>query len=308
MSGAPPTGGGDLVDPAFLAAHPLPDPGHATDKTDRGTILVVGGSAQTPGAVLLAGLAALRVGAGKLQLATVRSAAAHLAAAMPEARVVALEETADGEIAPGAAARLESLVRAAHAVVVGPGMMDERGAADLAAALFDLSDTASFLVDAAAFTGLADRPEAMRRLGGRLVATPHAGEMAAFLAMSKDDVAADPHAAGCRAAQAVGGSVIMKGGDTHVCAHDGPAAFCRGGGVGLATSGSGDVLAGIVGGLLARGASPALAARWGTFLHAEAGRRLAARIGRLGFLARELADVLPGLLEAPGPQGADPVP
>src|SRR3954469_9661427 len=83
-----------------LARHPLPDHGDETDKGERGTVLVVGGTAETPGSMLLCGIAALRAGAGRLQLATVRGSASALAVALPEARVIALEETAQGAISP----------------------------------------------------------------------------------------------------------------------------------------------------------------------------------------------------------------
>ncbi|WP_061929980.1 NAD(P)H-hydrate dehydratase [Aureimonas sp. AU22] len=284
------------VTASFLRGHPLPDPGEATDKGERGTILIVAGNARTPGTALLAGTAALRVGAGKLQIATARSTAPHVATAMPEALVVGLAETADGEIDPGDAAQLTSLAASAHAIVVGPGFLDEDGAAKLACALFDAAPDARFLVDAGALTGLRNQREALQALRGRLVITPHAGEMATFLGISKDEVTADPRAAGHRAASTCDAVVVMKGGDTHICLADGTASQCEGGGVGLATSGSGDVLAGVIGGLLARGAPPLMAARWGTHLHAEAGRQLARTRGRLGFLARELTDVLPTLL------------
>lgn len=281
---------------SFLRAHPLPDPGEATDKGERGTVLIVAGNIQTPGTALLAATAALRVGAGKLQIATPRSTAPYVATAMPEALVVGIAETPDGEIDPDEIEQLVDLAGCAHAVVIGPGLVDETVAVRLSCALFDANEEALFLIDAAAITGLRNRPEALRSLGGRLVLTPHAGEMATFLCIEKAAVTADPVAAGCRAAAATGGVVVMKGSDTHICQADGSVWTCEGGGVGLATSGSGDVLAGIVGGLLARGASPLLAAQWGTYLHAEAGRQLARERGRIGFLARELTDVLPALL------------
>src|SRR4051812_46523100 len=91
----------DLVEltPELLLGRPLPDPTDANDKGDRGIVLVVGGSTETSGAVVLAGIAALRAGAGKLQLATVASGQSPLAAAVPEARVMALDESPSGAIA-----------------------------------------------------------------------------------------------------------------------------------------------------------------------------------------------------------------
>ena len=94
--------------------------------------------------------------------------------------------------------------------------------------------------------------------------------------------------------------IALKAGDTVIAAPDGTLLLYRGGGVGLATGGSGDVLAGIIGGLLARGAAPLVAAGWGVWLHGEAGRRLGERIGPLGFLARELLAEIPRLMHRPG--------
>jgi ADP-dependent NAD(P)H-hydrate dehydratase len=82
-----------------------------------------------------------------------------------------------------------------------------------------------------------------------------------------------------------------------IAAPDGTCLIYPGGGVGLATGGSGDVLAGIIGGLLARGASPLVATGWGVWLHGEAGRRVGERLGSIGFLARELLPEIPGLMD-----------
>ena len=94
--------------------------------------------------------------------------------------------------------------------------------------------------------------------------------------------------------------VALKAGETVIATPDGALLLYPGGGVGLATGGSGDVLAGIIGGLLARGAAPLVATAWGVWLHGEAGRRLGERLGPIGFLARELLAEIPGLMHRPG--------
>ena len=134
-----------------------------------------------------------------------------------------------------------------------------------------------------------------------MVITPHAGEMAQLLDKSRDEIEADPLAAARIASDLLGAVVVMKGAESHIVGPDGDAWLFKGGGVGLATSGSGDVLAGLIAGLLARGADPARAALWGVFLHGEAGRRLGQRQGRLGFLAREIAAEVPMLLQELAP-------
>ncbi|WP_247875963.1 NAD(P)H-hydrate dehydratase [Azospirillum sp. TSH100] len=288
------------VTAGLLRGMPLPQPDGDGDKETRGRVLVVAGSVPVPGGALLAGIGVLRAGAGKLQIATAASIAPHLGLALPEALVIGLPETADGGIAPEAAETLVGRALRCDTVLIGPGMMDEAAAAELTAALLTRLETDEngprFVLDAGALAGLGRDPAPLHRHDGRMVVTPHAGEMAGLLGCSRDRVEADP--LGCaRAAAAVLKAVVaLKGGCTRIVAPDGRAWAYRGGTVGLATSGSGDTLAGIVAGLLARGASPEQAAIWGVFLHGEAGNRLSRRIGPLGFLARELLAEIPAVM------------
>jgi NAD(P)H-hydrate repair Nnr-like enzyme with NAD(P)H-hydrate dehydratase domain len=122
--------------------------------------------------------------------------------------------------------------------------------------------------------------------------------MARLLDCGVEEVEADPLAAVRRAAGHFNVAALVKGPFSFIADPDGRAFRFEGGGVGLATSGSGDVLAGIVGGLAARRADPLTALLWGVWLHGEAGRRLTKRVGRIGFLARELPDEVPGLLQS----------
>src|SRR5205814_1158949 len=141
-----------------------------------------------------------------------------------------------------------------------------------------------------------NEPEAWRAPGGRAVLTPHAGEMAGMLGVAKPSVEASRAGTARAAAERFGAVVALKGAETFV-AGPGGELFCnRAGNVGLATSGSGDALAGILAGLAARGAEPLQAAVWAVHLHARAGDRLAARMGGLGYLARELLDEVPPLM------------
>jgi ADP-dependent NAD(P)H-hydrate dehydratase len=126
--------------------------------------------------------------------------------------------------------------------------------------------------------------------------TPHAGEMAHLSGCSKQAVAADPQAAAIEGARRWRAVVALKGATTVVASPDGRLWTHRGGEAGLATSGSGDTLAGMIGGLAARGAGPEQACAWGIMLHAGAGARLASG-GALGFLARELPAQVPAVLQ-----------
>jgi hydroxyethylthiazole kinase-like uncharacterized protein yjeF len=296
MSGGAPRA--RAVTRALLRRIPLPQPHDSDDKDARGRVLAVGGSAQTPGAMLLAGVAALRAGAGKLQLATVRSAAAALGVAVPESLVVALPETRAGEISGDSAARaLRERARSTDALLLGPGMMSDRAAHALIRALVGtLPEDAVLVLDAAAVVALRHDDDALRALGGRAVLTPHAGEMATLLGIEKGAVAAKPAMLAREAAARFGAVVALKGAESWIADPDGSLYHYAGGSVGLATSGSGDTLAGIVVGLAARGTPPVHAAVWGAFLHGAAGEVLARRVGPIGYLARELLDEVPGLM------------
>ncbi|MCU1592293.1 MAG: NAD(P)H-hydrate dehydratase [Frankiales bacterium] len=273
------------VTPQLLRGWPLPSLDDDGTKHDRGTVLVVGGAPSTPGAVLLAGLAALRVGAGRLQVATVEATSVALGVTLPEAMVVGLPGDA---LSAATADRIVELAAEAATVVLGPGLLDEAATGALLTAVLPRLRCRWLVLDALALTALPGQEELLRELEG-VVLTPNDGELAALLGgeeLTGRDGAAE-------VAKRYGAVVATRG---WVVTPDGRAWRDEAGGVGLGTSGSGDVLAGVVGGLLGRGAEPAQAAVWGQYAHAAAGDRLAARLGRLGFLARELLDELPPVL------------
>lgn len=279
-----------------LRRNPLPQPSQDGDKEERGRVLVVAGSVEVPGGALLAGVGALRAGAGKLQIATCRSIAPHLGLAVPEALVLGLPETPAGGVDPQAAAALLPPAGRCNAVLIGPGMMDGEAVAALTAGLLAGLDGPALVLDAAALIGLGASRDALKRHGGRVVITPHAGEMAGLLQIERSKVVADPLGAARRAAAQLQAIVALKGACTYIVTPQGEAWSYSEGNVGLATSGSGDTLAGLVAGLLARGATPLQAALWGVYLHGEAGNRLAEIRGALGFLARELLAEIPGIM------------
>jgi hydroxyethylthiazole kinase-like uncharacterized protein yjeF len=277
---------------------PLPDP-HATDsKDDRGIVTVIGGAASTPGAVMLAGLAALRVGAGKLVMGTVDRHASTVAVAIPEAGVTSLPASDSGSLGRAAVDDAVDLLADADAVLIGPGMLGRDGTRDLVGGLLPrLRDDSVLVLDALAATcgALAD----VRSAGltaHRVIITPNVTEAEYLLDTSP--VSADPPTAR-RLAERYGVTVVLG---SVVAVPDGAAWHNLKGNSGLGTSGSGDVLAGAVTGIAARGASATQAALWGIHLHSTAGDRLARRIGPIGYLARELLDELPGSLHRPDEQ------
>ncbi|MCA1628572.1 MAG: NAD(P)H-hydrate dehydratase, partial [Acidobacteria bacterium] len=134
------------------------------------------------------------------------------------------------------------------------------------------------------------------KLRGRVVLTPHANEMSRLLHLDKSEIAADPQATLRQAVATFAAVVVLKGRETLIAAPHSKIYCNRAGNVGLATSGSGDTLAGLIAGLAARGAAPLQAAVWGVHLHALAGDKLARKVGQLGYLARELLAEIPLVL------------
>jgi ADP-dependent NAD(P)H-hydrate dehydratase len=302
------------VTPTLLRDWPLPGPGSGKD--DRGSVLVVGGARRTPGAALLAGTAALRAGAGRLTLAVARSTAVQLAVALPEAGVVGLAETDGGSVSGSGASVLADEIEKATAVLVGPGLdnMDETEA--LLREVLKLAGTGgegsngvhggrpAMVLDAFALGCLPKLSDELGPWAGRVILTPNITECGILLGRDTkslhDDVreVAELYKAvvscqGVIAAPTVQGNQLPKGDRGQAGARLWQITTGHGG---LGTSGSGDILAGAIAGLRARGTTDAQAACWGTHLHAAAGDRLASRLGSMGYLARELADELPALM------------
>ena len=270
------------LDAELLRAFPLPRLSEEGDKEDRGRALVIGGSAEVPGAAILAGTAALRAGAGKLQIVTDERVAAAIGVAVPEARVIA-------------GSPLQH-VKEAQSVTFGCGMDHGQALDRLLAALLGCGADVPLVLDAAVLGCLPEVDGETRAWRGGVTLLPHAREMARLLECEAEEVEIDPLAAALRAAIRYNAIALVKGRYSFIAAPDGRAFRFEGGGIGLATSGSGDVLAGLVGGLAARGADALTATLWGVWLHGEAGRLLSEKVGRVGFLAREIAEEVPALL------------
>jgi hydroxyethylthiazole kinase-like uncharacterized protein yjeF len=278
------------ITPALLRQWPLPNIASTDGKEERGRALVVGGSARVPGGAMLAAIASLRVGAGKLHVATSKDAALALAIAMPEAKVSSLPSTSRGEIAK-LSAEVAKAAGHADAVLVGPGMDPTAATKRIATQL--MRRAKAVVLDAGALLEPTTRtPHAT------LVLTPHWGEMAGLLRVDEKEVKDDPTAIALAFAASSNATVVLKGPDTVIANEDGDAWLLKGNCSGLGTSGSGDVLAGLICGLLALGAAPDQATVWAVALHARAGELLTKRFGQTGFLAREIASEIPAIKES----------
>jgi hydroxyethylthiazole kinase-like uncharacterized protein yjeF len=282
-----------LVTPQVLRAWRLPEP--TGGKHARGTILVLAGSSEVPGAVVLAAEASLRAGAGRLQVATAESVVPVVAAALPEALVRSLPQTDGGAVSADAADRVEGLVEGAAAVLIGPGMQDAEQTRHFVDRLLP-HVRGRLALDAIGLAAVTADPTCLHHLDGRAVLTPNPTELAVTLHAEQDEIEADPAGAALELARRAQAVVGLGGATSWIAAPDGRLWRDESGGAGLGVSGSGDVRAGVVAGLLARGAEPEQAAVWASHLHGRAGERLAATVGRLGFLARELPPEIPRVI------------
>jgi ADP-dependent NAD(P)H-hydrate dehydratase len=216
---------------------------------------------------------------------------------MPEARVIPLPEAPDGGPTFFGLAALQAIAGDTAALLVGPGMVGRESTVAFVQLLLPLFRNATVLLDALAM----DAVKSLGRFEQPVVLTPHAGEMAHLTGRDKEDLQQQPGAIALRQASAWNATVVMKGPTTCIAAPDARQWTHSAHAPGLGTSGSGDVLAGLIAGLAARGASPEQASAWGVALHARAGQALAARMGVIGYLARELAAEVPALMAALAP-------
>jgi ADP-dependent NAD(P)H-hydrate dehydratase len=282
-----------LVTPEVLRGWPLPEP--EGGKNARGSVLVIGGSTETLGAVLLAAEAAMRAGAGKLQVATAAYVAGFAAQALPEALVRALPETDGGAIAAEAADAVRDLAEGADAVLIGPGMADKEATQGMVERLLPAL-RGPVALDALGLAAVTADDACLGHLGGNVVLTPNPTEIAYCLHVEESEVEDDPAGAAVELAARAQAVVGLGGARSWIAGPDDRLWQDDSGGAGLGVSGSGDVRAGITAGLLARGADPAQAAVWAAYLHGRTGERLASSVGRLGFLARELPAEVPRAL------------
>jgi NAD(P)H-hydrate epimerase len=286
-----------ILDAAWAAAR-LPSRPERAHKGDFGRVLVVAGSIEYPGAALLTALGAMRAGAGLVRVAAAESVVARLAGAVPEVTWMSLDEEAPGLIAPGGWRRVTTEAADYDAAVIGPGLgrqpATQRRSRQLVGGI-----RIPTVVDADALNALAEERNWWQALRSTLVLTPHPGEFGRLTRSAPPDGDDDGARlrAGAEAAAAWGQVVVLKGANTVVAGTDGRIARTEIAAAALATAGSGDVLAGAIGALLAAGVAPFDAAACGVVLHAAAGVLATERIGHAGVLATDVARLLPEVAE-----------
>jgi ADP-dependent NAD(P)H-hydrate dehydratase / NAD(P)H-hydrate epimerase len=273
------------------ALPPRPERGH---KGDFGRLLIVAGSIDYPGAALLTALGAMRAGVGLVRVATAESVAARLAGAVPEITWMSLDEEAPGLIAPRGWRRVTTEAAAFDAAVIGPGLGSQPATLRRARQLIGTLAIPA-VVDADGLNALADADRWWQPLRSPLVLTPHPGEFARLSGAAAPASADDAARAEAAVAAAARWSqvVVLKGAHTVVADPGGEALASGVATPALATAGSGDVLAGVIGAFLASGSAPFTAAACGVAVHGAAGLLAADRIGPAGAMARDVAALLP---------------
>jgi ADP-dependent NAD(P)H-hydrate dehydratase / NAD(P)H-hydrate epimerase len=287
--GAPPSGAAGLIAEHVLDLYPRR--GRSGTKFDSGVVVVAGGSAGLTGAPTMAARSASRAGAGYVQVAVPESAQAAIDMRLLEQMSRGLPEH-DGAHSPAGAAVVAEMAERAGAVVLGPGLGREEGAAEFARTVAEMVGV-PLVVDADGLNAHAGRLELFRSRPAATVLTPHEGELARLLELEATEVKAHRLAYVRAAAERSRAVVLLKGDDTIVAAADGPAAISPGATPALATAGTGDVLSGLIGALLAKGLGAFEAAALGALAHALAGRAAADRYGADHVVAGDVIDALP---------------
>lgn len=248
-----------------------------THKGTYGHLLVVAGVPDRPGAALLAGRAALRVGTGLVTIGSDARTIERVAGRLDELMGLSLSGIAD----------LHAALETRTALVIGPSLPASEATRRLVREVVEATRK-PVLLDAGALVALGEDVEWLAAREGPTVLTPHPGEMGSLLGLDTPAIQSDRVLAATTLARKSGAHVVLKGASTVIASDDGQVGIVVAGNPGMATGGTGDVLAGLIGGLLAQGVEPQLAARAGAQLHARAGDRAAKAKGEPALLASDL--------------------
>ena len=292
-----------LVMPGPVTALPLLEPPPAVDLPERpkdghkgtfGTVVVLAGSLGLTGAAYLSATAAARSGAGLVKLLVADSLYPILAAKCTEVMATPVPEVAPGAVGHLAHEAVARQFQGAKAALIGPGLGRDRSTWRLIGDLV-LEVGCPLVIDADALNALAEGRRALSRLPQGRVLTPHPGEMARLTGSPVPRDQPGRVEVARRAAEAWKAVVVLKGARTVVAAPDGEVSEDPHEVPALASGGTGDVLGGLIAGLIAQGLQPFTAAVTGVYIHGEAGRQVAARLGDAGLLASDLLGEIPFL-------------
>src|SRR3954470_22390001 len=268
----------------------------SSTKFSSGNVVIIGGSSGLTGAPSMTALAAMRAGAGYVTVGAPKSLELSFTVRLLEAMMVGLPER-DGSLTAAALQPALAAIGRADAVVLGPGLGKEAGAQELARELVARVDV-PLVIDADGLNALAGGPmeELVRVRPWPTVMTPHPGELGRMLELDSKEIGRHRLEYARAAAARAKAIVVLKGDDTLVATPDGRVAVSRGFAPALATAGTGDVLSGVIGAMLAKGLAPAHAACAGVYAHLRAGQLAAAPGGPEGVTAADVIRSLPAAL------------
>ncbi|HPG00194.1 MAG TPA: NAD(P)H-hydrate dehydratase [Kiritimatiellia bacterium] len=264
----------------------------ATHKGHYGHVLLIGGARGYSGSIAMAAKAALRSGVGLVTVVVPESIAGTVAGASLESMVVGARETSSGALSKDMWADWKTRIHDYDAVLVGPGLTRGDDSRELVQQIL-AECRVPLVLDADAISVLPGRPELIKKANCPVVITPHPGELATLLAKKAVDIQEDRYASAGTAVEATGATVVLKGAGT-IVAQEGRAPHINlTGNPGMATGGSGDVLAGLLVGFLGQKLKPFDVARAAVYLHGRAGDMVAWRKSQAGLVAGDLIDELP---------------
>jgi hydroxyethylthiazole kinase-like uncharacterized protein yjeF len=280
-----------LLDPAAIG-ETLPPRDLNAHKGTYGHVLVVAGSPGKTGAAAMCAQAALRIGAGLVTLAVPESVNDILEAKLTEVMTEGLPETAQRTVASAGLGKVLSLLAGKRALAIGPGLSVHPETCELVRGLVS-GAAVPMVLDADAITALASCPETLETTDAPVILTPHPGELARLLNVSTDEVARNRIPIAQKVAMSFRVHLVLKGARTLIVDPDGRVAINMTGNPGMASGGTGDVLTGMIAGLLAQGLGPGPAARLGVCLHGLAGDLAAGVVGQEAMVASDLMAQVP---------------
>lgn len=263
-----------------------------SNKGTLGSLLCICGSYGMAGAAIMAGKAALRCGIGLLKIAVPKSIYPVCATNILESVYYPLEETSNGVISSKNTDFLLEMCEKSSAVVIGCGLSVCDDTKNLVQSVITNCEK-PLVIDADALNCICNKPEILKNLKAPAIITPHPGEMARLLHSTPKTVNSSRENTAIDFAKKFGVVTVLKGAGTIIASPDGEVYINHTGNSGMATGGSGDVLSGIIGSLLAQGAAPINAAAAGVFLHGTIGDLAAEKLGKISMLPTDMIDMIP---------------
>lgn len=263
-----------------------------SNKGTLGSLLCICGSYGMAGAAIMAGKAALRCGIGLLKIAVPKSIYPVCATNILESVYYPLEETSNGVISSKNTDFLLEMCEKSSAVVIGCGLSVCDDTKNLVQSVITNCEK-PLVIDADALNCICNKPEILKNLKAPAIITPHPGEMARLLHSTPKTVNSNRENTAIDFAKEFGVVTVLKGAGTIIASPDGEVYINHTGNSGMATGGSGDVLSGIIGSLLAQGAAPINAAAAGVFLHGTIGDLAAEKLGKISMLPTDMIDMIP---------------